>query len=123
MSARDERPEHGVARIQDHAVLGPLPVTELIEFTFDAIPVTVARGEPIAVALLAAGYRVFRAMPERGDERGGYCFVGRCTDCQVIVNGIPGIRSCVTPVTAGMKVQSQQGLGPGDKNSLEENGR
>lgn len=122
MGARDERSGHGATRIQDHPVLDPMPAAELVEFTFDAIPVTAIQGEPIAVALLAAGYRVFRTMPERGDERGGYCLVGRCTDCQVIVDGIPAIRSCVTQVAAGMVVQTQQGLGSGDWASLEEIG-
>jgi aerobic-type carbon monoxide dehydrogenase small subunit (CoxS/CutS family) len=68
-------------------------------------------GEPIAAALLAAGYRVFRTMPRRGDPRGGYCMVGRCTDCAVIVDGVPNVRSCVMVVAEGLDVRTQRGLG------------
>lgn len=68
-------------------------------------------GEPIVVALLAAGLRVFRTMPHTGEARGGYCMVGRCTDCLMIVNGRPNVRTCVTPVEPGMVVQTQHGLG------------
>lgn len=87
---------------------GP-PVTT--SFIFDGQIVQGRVGEPIAVALLAAGVRVFRTMPESGEPRGGYCLVGRCSDCQVIVDGVPGVMACVTPVEADLIVQSQHGLG------------
>lgn len=111
MSAQGRAEENGAGRIFDHAVLGLLPVAEKVTFTFDGVPVTAREGEPLAVALFAAGYRVFRTMPERGDPRGGYCMVGRCAECQVIVDGVPGTRACVTPVVAGMEVLTQRGLG------------
>jgi sarcosine oxidase subunit alpha len=111
VSAQGRADEHGAGRIFDHAVLGPLPVAEEATITFDGVPVTARVGEPIAVALLAAGYRVFRTMPERREPWGGYCMVGRCADCQVVVDGVQGIRACVTPVVAGMEVRTQRGLG------------
>ncbi len=80
-------------------------------------------GEPIAVALLAAGVRIFRTMPRFGDARGGYCMVGRCTDCMVIVDGVPGIRACVTPVTAGLDVRTQHGLGELDGSFMPDSDR
>lgn len=102
---------HGARRITDHAIIGPLDDGQAVAFTFDALPVTGRDGEPIASALLAAGHRVFRTMPDQGDPRGCYCFVGRCSDCLVVVDGVPGVRSCVTPVREGMAVQTHHALG------------
>ena len=48
---------------------------------------------------------------DRGYPRGIFCGIGRCTDCVMTVDGQPNVRTCVTPVRAGMKVETQQGLG------------
>jgi hypothetical protein len=103
--------ELGAARITAHQVLGDLPPAPLVEFSFDGAPVTGREGEPIAAALFAAGYRVFRTMPRFGDARGGFCMIGRCTDCMVVVDGIPNVPACLTPVSAGLVVRTQRGPG------------
>ena len=100
-----------MARITAHPILGDLPQGPRIDFTFDGAVVAGREGEPIAGALFAAGYRVLRTMPRFGDARGGYCMIGRCTDCMVVVNGIPNVPACLTPVTAGLDVRTQRGLG------------
>jgi hypothetical protein len=104
---------HCAARILDHPLLGPLPAAPEVVFTFDGEPIAGREGEPIAAALLAAGVRVFRTMPRFGDARGGYCMLGRCSDCAVIVDGVPGVMACVTTVRAGLVVRTQRGLGDG----------
>ena len=38
--------------------------------------------------------------------------IGRCTDCVMIVDGKPNIRTCITPLTEGMNVQTQYGISP-----------
>jgi hypothetical protein len=101
----------GAERIREHPILGPLPHAPVVAFTCDEIVVQGREGEPIAAALLAAGWRVFRTMPRYGDPRGGYCMVGRCADCLMVVNGAPNVRVCVTPVAAGLDVRTQIGLG------------
>jgi hypothetical protein len=103
--------DFGAARIREHTLLPEQPVLELVAFTFDGRPVSGLQGEPIAAALIASGVRVFRTMPRFGDPRGGFCMVGRCADCQVIVDGVPGVMACVTPVRPGIDVQTQHGLG------------
>lgn len=100
-------------RVSHHPRLGPLPPVELVEFTFDGHPITARAGEPIAAALLAAGIRVWRTMPRTGEARGGWCLVGRCADCQVIVDGCANVRACLTTVATGMTVRRQEGLGDG----------
>ncbi len=119
----NETADHGATRVRDHPVLGSPPAPRTVEFTFDGAPIAALEGEPIAAALLASGIRVFRTMPERGEARGGFCFVGRCPDCQVNVDGVPGVRACVTRVVPGMAVQTQHGLGRVDWDIVEEDGQ
>ena len=102
---------YAAGRIRDHPVLGPLPPAAPVRFTFDGRPVDGRAGEPVAAALLAAGVRVFRTIPGSGEPRGGYCLVGRCGDCLVVVDGTPGVRACLEPVRAGMRVATQRGPG------------
>jgi aerobic-type carbon monoxide dehydrogenase small subunit (CoxS/CutS family) len=107
--------DSGATRIATHPILEPLPAVASVTFRFDGRDVEGREGEPIAVSLLAAGVRIFRTMPRFGDARGGYCLVGRCADCMVIVDGVPSVRACVTPVRAGLDVRTQHGLGEHDE--------
>jgi predicted molibdopterin-dependent oxidoreductase YjgC len=102
---------HGAARIDHHPLLGPPAAVESVAITFDGGTLFAREGEPLLAALLAAGIRVLRTMPRTSEPRGGYCLVGRCPDCMVIVDGVPNVRACVTPVCAGMIVETQHGLG------------
>jgi len=110
----------GAQRVTSHPILGDLPPARPVAFTFDGEPMTGREGEPLLSALLAAGVRVLRTMPDLGDPRGGYCLVGRCSDCQVVVDGVPSVRACVTPVTDGMVPRTQLGLGVAGWNVAEE---
>jgi predicted molibdopterin-dependent oxidoreductase YjgC len=103
------------SRILDHPTLGPLPPAETVEFTVDGKTITARDGEPIAAALIAAGIRAFRTMPRSGEARGGYCLVGRCSDCLMQVDGELNVRICVTPARDGMRVETQHGLGEFDR--------
>ncbi len=91
--------EHGARRLQR-------PDQPEVSFILDGETRVGFAGEPIAVALLATGVRVFRQMPESGEVRGGFCFVGRCADCMVTVDGQSGVRACVTPLKPGMSIQT-----------------
>jgi predicted molibdopterin-dependent oxidoreductase YjgC len=101
----------GAQRVTSHPILGDLPPARPVVFTFDGEIVTGREGEALLAALLASGIRVLRTMPELGDPRGGYCLVGRCSDCQVVVDGVPSVRACMTSVRDGMVVRAQHGLG------------
>lgn len=98
-------------RIQEHPLLGPLPDAEMIDITVDGQPFHARDGEPIAAALIANGIDICRAMPESGESRGPFCAVGRCSDCLMMVDGTLNIRTCVTPVSQGMRIETQHGLG------------
>ena len=68
-------------------------------------------GEPIAIALKANGVMAHRYTAKSHEPRGVFCAIGRCTDCMMIVDGVPNTRTCVTPVRDGMHVKTQDGLG------------
>ena len=89
------------ARIEEHPILGKQEKGRLVTFYFDGKELTGYEGEPIAAALKAQGEH---------KPRGIFCAIGRCTDCVMVVNGKPNIRTCVTPLEEGMKVQTQYGV-------------
>ena len=98
-------------RVTEHPILGKLPEGKLVEIQVDGQPLQAREGEPIAVALLATGRRIFRYTKRFEDPRGVFCAIGRCTDCVMTVDGMPNVRTCVTPVRAGMRIETQVGLG------------
>ncbi|MEM2122451.1 MAG: (2Fe-2S)-binding protein [Candidatus Bathyarchaeia archaeon] len=98
-------------RIYDHPILGRLREKKKVFIEVDGKRVEAYEGEPIAAALLAAGIRIFRYTLKENRPRGLFCAIGRCTDCVMTVDGVPNIRTCVTPVRDGMKVETQVGLG------------
>jgi predicted molibdopterin-dependent oxidoreductase YjgC len=98
------------ARIEHHAILGDLEAADEVTLFFEGEPLKARAGEPIMSALIAAGVKVFR-YTKKGSPRRIFCGIGRCTDCVMMVDGIPGVRTCVTEVRNGMKVERQHGVG------------
>jgi len=98
-------------RIIDHPVLGPLPEVKMVRIIVDGESLMAREGEMIAAALIATGQKYFRKTVTTHEPRGIYCGIGRCTDCVMTVNGIPNVRTCVTPVEEGMVIETQMGYG------------
>jgi predicted molibdopterin-dependent oxidoreductase YjgC len=98
-------------RVEEHPIFGKFPEKKTVTIFVDGEPVAAQEGEPIAAALMAAGKRVFRFTKKRQEPRGYFCGLGRCTDCAMNVNGIPQVRTCITPVEEGMQVETQHGAG------------
>ena len=88
-------------RVIEHPILGDLE---------DKKKVTLYYNGELIEAL--EGVRVFRTTAKRHEPRGIFCAIGRCTDCMMIVDGIPNTRTCVTAVHDGMHVEKQEGLAP-----------
>ena len=97
-------------RIENHPILGTFQKGPLVTFTLDGKEMKGYEGEPIAAALRAAGVMTHRHTSKLDMPRGIFCAIGRCTDCVMIVDGKPNIRTCVTPLQEGMKVQTQYGI-------------
>jgi predicted molibdopterin-dependent oxidoreductase YjgC len=100
----EQQNRHGAQRIG-------VPSGDSVEFTFEGQSIAAFTSDSIASALLAAGIRTFTVTEVAGEERGGFCFVGRCADCLVIVDGQANQRACSTPVREGMNVRIQRGHG------------
>ena len=96
-------------RISEHPILAKQDRKKVTIFYGDK-PIEALEGEPVASALMAAGERTMRTTAKRREPRGIFCAIGRCTDCMMIVDSVPNIRTCVTPVRDGMKIQHQDGL-------------
>ena len=75
---------------------------------FEGRKISAFKGENIAEALYASGVDVFRH-DEGGRPRGLFCAIGKCSSCLMKVNGIPNIRTCITPVEDGMIIERQNG--------------
>ncbi|WP_045221136.1 (2Fe-2S)-binding protein [Desulfonatronum thioautotrophicum] len=98
-------------RISEHPVLGTFAKGRTVAFSLDGRTMEGCEGEPIAVALRASGVLVHRQTARRNEPRGVFCAIGRCTDCVMVVDGRPNVRTCVEPLREGMRVQTQFGLG------------
>ena len=101
----EQQNSHGAQRTGE-------PIEDPMSFSFEGRAVDALTSDTIASALLAAGTRTFTITEVAGEERGGFCFVGRCADCLVIVDGQANQRACITPVKDGMDVRIQHGNGP-----------
>jgi len=97
-------------RIEEHPILGKAEEKRVIEFYYDGNKMTGFEGEPIAMALEAAGVKIHRYTKKHHEPRGVFCAIGRCSDCVMVVDGKPNVRTCVTPLSEGMQVQTQYGV-------------
>lgn len=99
-------------RIEEHPILGTFEKGKKIQFTFDGQTMGGFENEPIAIALRSNGVLIHRYTTRRNEPRGMFCAIGRCTDCIMVVDGKPNIRTCVEPLKAAMEVETQHGNGP-----------
>ena len=99
-------------RITEHPILGTPKKGQLVSFMFDGKEMQGYEGEPVAAALRAAGVLKHRETARLHKPRGIFCAIGRCTDCVMIVDGVPNVRTCITPLKEGMKIQTQYGVMP-----------
>ena len=97
-------------RINDHPIL-EFQKGRKVVFNFDGSQVEGFEGEPIAAALHASGIRVLSHSLKHNRPRGFWCAIGNCSSCNMRVNGVPNVRTCVEPLREGMVVETQQGRG------------
>ncbi len=97
-------------RIQNHPILD-FKKGKKVSFTFDGNRFEGYEGEPIAAALHAAGVKVLSHSRNYHRSRGFWCAIGNCSSCNMQVDGVPNVRTCVEPLREGMVVQMQHGKG------------
>ncbi len=93
-------------RVERHPVLDELGKGETVTIIVDGQSLPAREGEPIAAALYANGIRTTRYSSRSGEPRGPFCMIGRCTECAMTVDGVPNVRTCLTPVRDGMVVET-----------------
>jgi predicted molibdopterin-dependent oxidoreductase YjgC len=98
-------------RVVEHPILGTFEKGKRVQFTFDGKTMEGFEGEPIAIALRSNGVLIHRYTTRRNEPRGVFCAIGRCTDCIMVVDGRPNVRTCVAPLRDGMQVETQIGKG------------
>lgn len=78
---------------------GPQPLQILV----DGSPVRCFEGEAIATAIWSQRrWIAFDGMRVRGL----WCGIGACFECVVVVDGVAGVRACMTRVWPGMEVRT-----------------
>lgn len=95
----------------DLRMAGPVERGRPVTIVVDGSALTAWEGESIAAALVAAGRRTSRSSPRRSEPRGYFCGMGVCHDCLMVVDGLPNVRTCMTTVRDGLRVETQRGLG------------
>ena len=63
-------------------------------------------GQTVAEVMLSAGIKTCRTTRNQ-NPRGIFCGMGICHECNMIVDGVPNIRTCMTPARPGMRVTQQ----------------
>lgn len=97
-------------RIEQHPILN-FDRSKELEFTFNGTKMKGFEGETIAAALHAASVKILGYSPYKHRPRGFYCAIGNCASCNMVVDGKPNVRTCVTYLKAGMEVETQEGHG------------
>ncbi len=82
-----------------------------IKFYFNDVMLEAYEGETVASALYANGIKVLTYSAKYERPRGFFCGIGKCSSCLMTVDGVPNVKTCVTLVKDGMRVQSQRGFG------------
>ncbi len=96
-------------RIQAHPIL-EFKKKRKIPFFFDGKRLYGYKGDSIAAALHDNGVMVYR-QTSKERNRGFFCAIGKCSSCMMTVDGIPNIKTCITELKSGMKVETQKGKG------------
>ena len=73
----------------------------------DGQPVRARNGDSVATSLLGAGIQITRRTLVSGAPRGPWCLMGACFDCVAAIDG-RRLRTCMTPVQEGMRVDTRR---------------
>jgi len=84
---------------------------ETCEIHVDGDSVRAVPGEPLAVAMAAAGRLVLGRSVKYHRPRGAFCHAGRCDGCLMRVDGVSSVMTCTVPAREGMVVETQNVVG------------
>jgi len=87
-----------------------LPIT----IDFEGEPIPAFAGEPVAVALHAAGIETLARSSKYHRPRGFFCLDGHCAACLLRIDGRPNQRACLTPARADLACARQNAFPSAD---------
>ena len=76
-----------------------------ITLTLEGSAIEAMEGDTLLTALLAAGAGHLRSSEFGDGPRAGFCLMGACQDCWVVVQGLGRVRACATLAEDGMEVR------------------
>ena len=79
-----------------------------VDVTIDGRAEQVRAGDTVAAALLSAGVLTNRVSDVSEAPRAPYCMMGVCFECLVTVDGVANRQGCLSPVRAGMRIETQR---------------
>jgi len=78
-----------------------------LTFDLEGDPIRAFEGEPVAVALHAAGVHTLGRSSKYHRPRGAFCLDGHCASCYLRIDGRPNRRACAEPARAGLRCERQ----------------
>jgi sarcosine oxidase subunit alpha len=78
-----------------------------VTIDLDGDSIRAFEGEPVAVALHAAGVHTLGRSSKYHRPRGTFCLDGHCASCYVRIDGQPNRRACMEPARAGLRCERQ----------------
>ena len=87
------------------------PLRDPVTIYLDDAPIQAERGEPIAVALLAAGKITLARSPKLHRPRAPSCLRGACDGCLARVDGAPNVMTCLRGAKGGEHIETQNVIG------------
>jgi predicted molibdopterin-dependent oxidoreductase YjgC len=76
-----------------------------LRLTLEGGEVAALEGDTLLTALLAGSAGYLRDSEFGDGHRAGFCLMGACQDCWVVVEGLGRVRACATLAKDGMKVR------------------
>jgi sarcosine oxidase subunit alpha len=87
------------------------PPRDPVTLQFDGRSVLAERGEPVAVALVAAGHLALARSAKFHRPRGPACLRAACDGCLARVDDVPNVMTCRVPAAEGMRIETQNVVG------------
>jgi aerobic-type carbon monoxide dehydrogenase small subunit (CoxS/CutS family) len=92
-------------RVRKHPILS-FEYTKEIHFNFNGKDLVGYAGDTIAAALHDNGIMHYSNSIAKKRPRGFYCAIGNCGSCNMTVNKVENVKTCMTLLEEGMEIIS-----------------
>ncbi|HXN34450.1 MAG TPA: 2Fe-2S iron-sulfur cluster-binding protein [Polyangiaceae bacterium] len=94
------------------------PPRDPVALQLDGEDIVADRGEPVAIALIAAGHLALARSPKFHRPRGPSCLRAACDGCLARVDDEPNVMTCRTPAADAMRIETQNVVGSSETDLL-----